>query len=216
MSNGISVRIGPSLLMWHPYTLDMVSNPPSVHDQIAQGLREHPAKKGLPFNILITALEIGGSIILFHFAQRMGASDVVSYLVGSIAPVLGGFAIWIRARKFSGASAAIFTSCPVVIAYGQEGPCVAALQRLLNADPPRAGIYHDGIFGPQTLAATRQFQSRHGLPANGRAGAGTIKVLGQLAPAPRPVPAGNRPNRPRSRRKSHLRCPARGPLRRAA
>ena len=64
----------------------------------------------------------------------------------------------------------------------------AALQRLLNADPPRAGIYHDGIFGPQTLAATRQFQSRHGLPANGRAGAGTIKVLGQLAPAPRPVP----------------------------
>ncbi len=81
-----------------------------------------------------------------------------------------------------------FTSCPVVIAYGQEGPCVAALQRLLDADPPRAGIYHDGIFGPQTLAATRQFQSRHGLPANGRAGAGTIKVLGQLAPAPRPVP----------------------------
>ena len=57
-----------------------------------------------------------------------------------------------------------FTSCPAVIAYAQEGPCVAALQRLLNADPPRAGIYHDGIFGPQTLAATRQFQSRHGLP----------------------------------------------------
>jgi peptidoglycan hydrolase-like protein with peptidoglycan-binding domain len=81
-----------------------------------------------------------------------------------------------------------FTSCQFVIAYGQEGPCVAALQRLLNADPPRAGIYHDGIFGPQTLAATRQFQSRHGLPANGRADAGTIKVLGQLAPAPRPVP----------------------------
>ena len=81
-----------------------------------------------------------------------------------------------------------FTSCPAVIAYPQEGPCVAALQRLLNADPPRAGIYHDGIFGPQTLAATRQFQSRHGLPANGRAGAGTIQVLRQLAPAPRPVP----------------------------
>ena len=82
-----------------------------------------------------------------------------------------------------------FTSCPVVIAYGQEGPCVAALQRLLNADPPRAGIYHDGIFGPQTLAATRQFQSRHGLPANGRADAGTTRVLRQLAPSPRPVPA---------------------------
>ena len=81
-----------------------------------------------------------------------------------------------------------FTSCPAVIAYGQEGACVAALQRLLNADPPHAGIYHDGIFGPQTLAATGQFQSSHGLPANGKAGAGTITVLGQLAPAPRPVP----------------------------
>jgi len=81
-----------------------------------------------------------------------------------------------------------FTSCPVVIAYGQEGPCVAALQRLLNADPPQAGIYHDGIFGPQTLAATRQFQSRYGLPGYGQAGAATINVLRQLAPAPRPTP----------------------------
>src|SRR6185437_13163691 len=81
-----------------------------------------------------------------------------------------------------------FTSCPAVIAYPQEGPCVAALQQLLNADPPHAGIYHDGIFGPQTLAATRQFQSSHGLPASGRADAGTIRLLGQLAPAPRPVP----------------------------
>jgi len=81
-----------------------------------------------------------------------------------------------------------FTSCPAVIAYPQEGPCVAALQQLLNADPPHAGIYHDGIFGPQTLAATRQFQSGHGLPASGRADAGTIRLLGQLAPTTRPVP----------------------------
>src|SRR6266480_6098910 len=81
-----------------------------------------------------------------------------------------------------------FASCPAVIAYPQEGPCVAALQQLLNADAPHAGIYHDGIFGPQTLAATRQFQSGHGLPANGKADAGTTTVLGQLAPAPRPIP----------------------------
>ena len=81
-----------------------------------------------------------------------------------------------------------FTSCPAVIAYGQEGPCVAALQRLLNADPPHAGIYHDGIFGPQTLAATRQFQSRYDLPGQGKATAATTRVLSQLAPAPRPVP----------------------------
>ena len=81
-----------------------------------------------------------------------------------------------------------FASCPAVIAYPQEGPCVAGLQQLLNADPPYAGIYHDGIFGPQTLAATQQFQSRHGLPGQGQAGAATINVLRQLAPAPRPIP----------------------------
>ena len=81
-----------------------------------------------------------------------------------------------------------FTSCPAVIAYPQEGPCVAALQQLLNAEPPHAGIYHDGIFGPQTLAATQQFQSRYGLPGQGKADVATTRMLSQLAPAPRPVP----------------------------
>ena len=57
-----------------------------------------------------------------------------------------------------------FASCPAVIAYYQEGPCVAALQRLLNADPPHAGIYHDGIFGPQTLAATPESRTSARLP----------------------------------------------------
>jgi hypothetical protein len=86
----------------------MASDVPTVHDKIAQGLRDHPAKKGMLFNIVVTLVEIGGSIALFHLAHRMGASDVVSYLVGSIAPVVGGIAIWAKARKFSGASAAIF------------------------------------------------------------------------------------------------------------
>jgi hypothetical protein len=81
---------------------------PTVHDEIAQGLKDHPAKKGMPFNALVTVIEIGGSIGLFHLAKGQGASDVVSYLIGSIGPVAGGLAIWIKARKFSGASAAIF------------------------------------------------------------------------------------------------------------
>ena len=105
----------------------MASSAPSVHDRIAEGLREHPAKKGLPFNIGVTVLEVGGSITLFHLARHLGASDVVSYLVGSIAPVLGGIAIWIKARKFSGASAAIFafTFLSAVIALvGSTSPKV--------------------------------------------------------------------------------------------
>ncbi len=101
--------------------------PPAVHDEIAQGLRDHPAKKGLYFNALVTLMEIGGSIGLFHLAKGFGASDVVSYLVGSIGPVAGGLAIWIKARKFSGASAAIFafTAVSAIIAFiGSTNPRV--------------------------------------------------------------------------------------------
>jgi hypothetical protein len=100
---------------------------PGVHDQIAQGLKDHPAKKGMSFNLLVTAMEIGGSIALFHLARAMGASDVVAYLAGSIGPVAGGVTIWIRARKFSGASASIFafTAISAVIAvFGSTSPKV--------------------------------------------------------------------------------------------
>lgn len=111
---------------------DTASGEPPVHEQLAQDLSEHPARKGLHFNILVTAVEIGGSIGLFHLSRRMGASDVVSYLVGSIAPIVGGFMVWARARKFSGASAAIFafTALSAVIA-------------LIGSTAPKALLYKD-------------------------------------------------------------------------
>jgi hypothetical protein len=99
----------------------------TVHERIVRGLEQHPAKKGMRFNILVTAVEIGGSLGLFHLAQGMGANDVVSYLIGSIAPVVGGFMVWAKARKFSGASAAIFafTALSAVIApIGSTAPKV--------------------------------------------------------------------------------------------
>ncbi len=86
----------------------VTSTGPTVHEQIASGLRNHSAGKGVGFNVLVTLLEVGGSIALFHLARRQGASDVVSYLIGSIGPLAGGLVIWVRARKFSGASASIF------------------------------------------------------------------------------------------------------------
>jgi hypothetical protein len=103
-----------------------------VHEQIAQGLKDHPARKGVLFNVLVTVVEIGGSIALFHLAQSMGASDVVSYLVGSIGPVIGGFVIWVKARKFSGASASIFafTAISAIIAF-------------IGSTTPKALLYKD-------------------------------------------------------------------------
>ena len=41
-------------------------------------------------------------------AKALGAGDVGAYLIGSIGPLLGAVVIWVRARTFSGASAAIF------------------------------------------------------------------------------------------------------------
>ena len=110
----------------------MTAGQPTAHDQIAQGVKEHPAKKGMPFNILVTAVEISGSIALFHLAQRMGANDVVSYLIGSIAPVVGGFVVWAKARKFSGASAAIFVFT-----------ALSATTALIGSTAPKALLYKD-------------------------------------------------------------------------
>src|SRR5579862_1838903 len=123
------MRVPTSL---HTYCLNMAAGEPTVHDQIARGLREHPAKKGMRFNILVTAVEVAGSIALFHLALRMGASDVVSYLIGSIAPVVGGFMVWARARKFSGASAAIFSFT-----------ALSAVIALIGSHAPKALLYKD-------------------------------------------------------------------------
>jgi hypothetical protein len=105
---------------------------PTVHDQIAQGLKDHPAKKGMRFNLLVTAMEIGGSIGLFHLARAMGASDVVAFLAGSIAPVAGGVTIWIRARRFSGASASIFAFT-----------AISAVIALIGSTNPKVLLYKD-------------------------------------------------------------------------
>jgi hypothetical protein len=110
----------------------MSSDSPTVHERIARGLEEHPARKGMQFNGLVTVVEIGGSIALFHLARSRGASDVASYLVGSIGPVVGGLMIWARARKFSGASAAIFAFT-----------VLSAVIALVGSTNPRVLLYKD-------------------------------------------------------------------------
>jgi hypothetical protein len=96
------------------------------HEGIARALREHPAKKGVAFNIAVTLLEAGGTIGLFHLVKGVGGSDVAAYLIGCIAPVLGALVVWARSRKFSGASAAMFAfvalSAAVAIVVGRTDP----------------------------------------------------------------------------------------------
>ncbi|OFE15336.1 hypothetical protein BA895_06305 [Humibacillus sp. DSM 29435] len=104
----------------------------SDHDEIARTLAVHPARKGVVFNVALTALEVGGAIGLFQLAKAGGGDDVQAYLAGSVAPVLGAAVVWVRSRKFSGASAAIFafTALSVVVA-------------LVGSTDPRVLLYKD-------------------------------------------------------------------------
>jgi putative chitinase len=58
---------------------------------------------------------------------------------------------------------------------GSSGEQVAALQAMLIA--VGSGITVDGKFGPGTAAAVKEFQTRHGLVADGIAGAATWSAL---------------------------------------
>lgn len=82
--------------------------PQTTHDEITRLRAAHSPRNGMWFNIIVTVIEIGGTLVLFRLARGAGASEVAAYLIGSIAPVVGALAVWIRSRRLSGASAAIF------------------------------------------------------------------------------------------------------------
>lgn len=102
------------------------------HEAIDHALQAHPARKGMIFNVAVTGLEIGGALVLFQLATGRGASDVTAYLIGSVAPVLGAVAVWVRSRKFSGASAAIFAFT-----------ALSALVAVVGSTDPKVLLYKD-------------------------------------------------------------------------
>jgi peptidoglycan hydrolase-like protein with peptidoglycan-binding domain len=68
---------------------------------------------------------------------------------------------------------------------GSSGTEVEALQRALASKGIDPGPV-DGIFGPKTEAAVRQFQQINGLQADGIAGAHTMLALEDDSEPPRP------------------------------
>ena len=79
---------------------------------------------------------------------------------------------------------------PVVLARGSRGDDVRVLQRRINRHREALGlsrIGEDGIFGPGTEAALRDFQRRKGLPVTGRTDMSTVTQLNDEPPAPRPT-----------------------------
>ncbi|WP_317453483.1 peptidoglycan-binding domain-containing protein [Streptomyces sp. CBMA152] len=87
------------------------------------------------------------------------------------------------ATATASASPSLGYECPD-LAKGLAGPCVAALQQALNANG--ADLAVDGIDGPLTDRATRDFQASHGLVVDGIAGPVTKAVLTLSASVPTP------------------------------
>ncbi len=63
----------------------------------------------------------------------------------------------------------------VPVRSGNNGPAVLAVQSQLNAHGERLDV--DGIFGPATERAVKQFQRRHGLEESGIVGLSTWRAL---------------------------------------
>ena len=80
------------------------------------------------------------------------------------------------------------SQCPADISYGQHSGCVTELQQLLNKDGARLAV--DGDFGPATLAAVKNYQSRHGLSVDGIVGPLTKASLEGGGSTPPPPPTG--------------------------
>lgn len=76
-----------------------------------------------------------------------------------------------------------------VVANPQTGDDVIALQRRLSELGFDVGRI-DGVFGPRTGEALREFQRNVGLPADGTCGPGTFKAVARLAP----IVTGGRPD----------------------
>ncbi|HXU96692.1 MAG TPA: N-acetylmuramoyl-L-alanine amidase [Jiangellaceae bacterium] len=81
-----------------------------------------------------------------------------------------------------------------VVANPQAGDDVLSLQRRLTELGFAVGRV-DGVFGPRTGEALREFQRNVGLPADGTCGPGTFKALARLAP----IVTGGRPDNLRAR-----------------
>ncbi|MCC7068405.1 MAG: peptidoglycan-binding protein [Burkholderiales bacterium] len=64
-----------------------------------------------------------------------------------------------------------------MIALGSSGPAVAFLQHVLNAKGASPKLKEDGVFGPRTDAAVKNFQRSKGLAADGIVGPKTWKAL---------------------------------------
>jgi peptidoglycan hydrolase-like protein with peptidoglycan-binding domain len=102
-------------------------------------------------------------------AKRLSLGALAAFTVGPTASIASG-----QATPNDGAPSpepATTTEHVIELSYGSEGRQVRMLQRALGA------IKVDGVFGPETEAAVRSFQSSRGLAVDGIVGPATGAAL---------------------------------------
>ncbi|WP_052070225.1 C40 family peptidase [Streptacidiphilus albus] len=88
--------------------------------------------------------------------------------------------------SFPTAMALTSAQCPTDITQGEIDGCVTELQDLLNTHGAALGV--DGDFGPATLTAVKNYQTSHGLSADGIVGPNTKAALdGTTSSVPAPI-----------------------------
>jgi peptidoglycan hydrolase-like protein with peptidoglycan-binding domain len=101
-------------------------------------------------------------------AKRLSLGALVALTVGPAAGLASGGATTAASASTGPATT---TEHAIVLSSGSEGRQVKLLQEALG------GVKVDGVFGPETEAAVRSFQSSHGLSVDGIVGPQTSAAL---------------------------------------
>lgn len=111
-------------------------------------------RSGLWFNVTVTALDAGVAVVAFQLARHAGASESSAYLIGSVGPLLGAVAVWVRGRELSGASLALlaFTVLSSVLALVGSRDADVLLYKDAAATGLTGLIFAGSMLFPRPLA----------------------------------------------------------------
>lgn len=108
--------------------------------------------------------------------QREAAAGVSGGVSAAAKAAVAAAQKALESQKKAGGKVSGYASSGMLM-LGSAGPAVAFLQHVLNAKGASPKLKEDGVFGPRTDAAVKNFQRSKGLAADGIVGPKTWKAL---------------------------------------